>query len=164
MLLGIIGNRFSLGAICIGTCGKSGNVLVGIFIMLGLKEMVPVWFVGLIVFRDLIIVIGFILYKYMTNEYKQGTLLISKLNTALLIVFILCHMVNLAVFPVPAYLLPALTIMIVVTTVVSGVLYVILWLNYFIKHTRRPLHERDNGFAKPLGVSVKDPTKTIEEK
>ena len=149
-------------------------LLIGIFVVLGLKGLVPEWLVAMIVFRDLIIVLGFIIYKLMTNEYKQGTLFISKVNTALMIIFVLCHMVNLAVYPVPSYLLTTLMTMIVITTIVSGALYVILWSNYYFirkaglenvtKRANKSLKERSNKLTKSLGASVKNPRKTIEEK
>ncbi|HIO91802.1 MAG TPA: CDP-alcohol phosphatidyltransferase family protein [Leucothrix mucor] len=111
-------------------------LLVAIFIVLGLKGIVPQWLVILIVARDAIIISGLLLYKLMTNELKINTLFVSKLNTALLIIFVLLHLFNLAVVAVPGVFFDILIVMIVGTTVVSGALYVILWSNYFVKHTK----------------------------
>ena len=111
-------------------------LLVFIFIVLGIKGIVPEWLVVLIVARDAIIVMGLILYKLMTNELTMKILFISKVNTALLIMLVLLHMFNLAISPVPVLLFNLLMIMIVVTTVVSGALYVILWSKCFIKYNK----------------------------
>ncbi len=110
-------------------------LLVCIFIVLGIKGIVPQWLVVLISSRDAIIVAGLILYKLMTNELKINTLFISKVNTSLLIILVLLHMFNLAISPVSELLFNIMSIMIVVTTVVSGVLYVILWSKYFVSHS-----------------------------
>ncbi len=110
-------------------------LLVCIFIVLGIKGIVPQWLVVLIISRDAIIVTGLILYKLMTNELKINTLFISKVNTALLIILVLLHMFNLAVSPVPELLFNIMIVMIVVTTIVSGALYVILWSKYFVSHS-----------------------------
>ena len=110
-------------------------LLVCIFIVLSIKGIVPQWLVVLIVSRDAIIVTGLILYKLMTNELKINTLFISKVNTALLIVLVLLHMFNLAVSSVPELLFSIMTVMIVVTTIVSGALYVILWSKYFVSRS-----------------------------
>ncbi len=109
-------------------------LLVFIFIVLGIKGIVPQWLVILIVARDAIIVVGLMLYKLMTNELKMRILFISKVNTALLIMLVLLHMFNLAISPAPILLFNLLMVMIVVTTVVSGTLYVILWSKCFVKY------------------------------
>ena len=111
-------------------------LLIAIFIVLGLKGIIPQWLVILIIARDAVIISGLMLYKLMTNDLKIKTLLVSKLNTALLILFVLLHLFSLAVAAVPMYFFSILTMAIVVTTVVSGTLYVILWSNYFVKHTK----------------------------
>ncbi len=110
-------------------------LLVCIFIVLGIKGIVPQWLVVLIISRDAIIVTGLILYKLMTNELKINTLFISKVNTSLLIILVLLHMFNLAISPVSELLFNIMSVMIVVTTVVSGALYVILWSKYFVSHS-----------------------------
>ncbi len=111
-------------------------LLVALFIVLGFKGVIPQWLVILIIARDAVIISGLMLYKLMTDDLKIRTLFASKLNTALLILFVLLHLFNLAVVAVPEYFFSILTMMIVVTTVVSGALYVILWSLYFVKHTK----------------------------
>jgi cardiolipin synthase len=111
-------------------------LLVCIFIVLGVKGIVPQWLVVLIVARDAIIVTGLMLYKLITNELKIRTLFISKVNTALLIILVLLHMFDLAISPAPALFFTLLTGMIVITTIVSGALYVILWSRCFINHSK----------------------------
>jgi cardiolipin synthase len=110
-------------------------LLVCIFIVLGIKGIVPQWLVVLIVSRDAIIVTGLMLYKLITNELKINTLFVSKVNTALLIILVLLHMFDLAVSSVPPLIFSVMTIMIIMTTVVSGALYVILWSKYFVSHS-----------------------------
>ncbi len=109
-------------------------LLIAIFIVLGLKGIIPQWFVVLVVIRDAIIIAGLLLYTLMTDEMKIKTLFISKLNTALLIIFVLLHLSNLAMFSFPELIFNILIVMIVITTIVSGALYVILWIHHFIKY------------------------------
>lgn len=111
-------------------------LLVCIFIVLGVKDIVPQWLVILIVSRDAIILTGLMLYKLITNELKINTLFISKVNTALLIILVLLHMFDLAIASVSPLIFTLMTIMIVMTTVVSGALYVILWSKYFVSHSK----------------------------
>jgi cardiolipin synthase len=115
-------------------------LLICIFIVLGIKGIVPQWLVVLIVTRDAIIVTGLLLYKLMTNELKMRILFISKVNTALLILLVLLHMFNLAISPVPELFFNLLMIMIVMTTVVSGALYVTLWSKCFINHKEEKIN------------------------
>lgn len=109
-------------------------LIVSIFIVLGVKGVVPQWLVLVIVIRDLVIVSGLMVYRFATKELKMGSLFISKVNTALLIVLVLLHMFNLSVAPVSETIINSLTLLIVITTVVSGALYVILWTKYFVSH------------------------------
>jgi cardiolipin synthase len=109
-------------------------LLVCIFIALAIKGIVPQWLVVLIIARDTIIITGLLLYKLITNELKMRILFISKVNTALLILLVLLHMFNLAISPVPELFFNLLMIMIVMTTIISGALYVILWSKCFINH------------------------------
>jgi cardiolipin synthase len=111
-------------------------LLVCIFVVLGIKGIVPHWLVVVIVTRDAIIVTGLMLYKLITHDLKIRTLFISKVNTALLIMLVLLHMFDLAIAPMPVLLFNLLILMIVMTTVVSGALYVILWSKCFADHSK----------------------------
>jgi cardiolipin synthase len=114
-------------------------LLVFIFIVLGIKGIVPQWLVVLIVGRDAIIVTGLLLYKLITNELKMRILFISKVNTALLIMLVLLHLFNLSISPVPILFFNLLMIMIVLTTLISGALYVILWSKCFVKYSKQAM-------------------------
>src|SRR4029079_16626289 len=61
-------------------------LLVSVFVTLGYAGVVASWLVILIVFRDLLIVGGGLVYATMTRTLRMQPLFISKLNTALQIV------------------------------------------------------------------------------
>jgi len=57
-------------------------LLTSVFIALGAEGYLPLWLVILVVFRDLLIIGGAILYQTMTHALIMKPLMISKVNTA----------------------------------------------------------------------------------
>lgn len=61
-------------------------LLVAVYVTLGVLGFVPVWLVFLIVFRDILIVGGALLYHTLTQALRMEPLIVSKANTAAQIV------------------------------------------------------------------------------
>lgn len=61
-------------------------LLVGIYVTLGHSGDLPLWLVIMVVFRDLLIIGGAMLYQTLTQELKMEPLMVSKVNTAAQIV------------------------------------------------------------------------------
>ncbi len=59
------------------------SLLVGVFIALGLKAWIPLWLVILVVFRDILIVVGMVLLMMLDKPITSNPIFISKLNTFL---------------------------------------------------------------------------------
>lgn len=106
-------------------------LLVGMFILLGYMHEVELWLVLLVVFRDFLIIGGTLLLFIFNKSFAVKPLFISKVNTLLqigLVVWILGDLAFKLEQPIVKDLL-AYTVMI--TTVFSGIAYVLLWLRYF---------------------------------
>ena len=71
-------------------------LLVAVFTTLALQVHVPMWLAILVVSRDLLIVGGIVLSRYLGKPMVMQPLLISKLNTAGQIVFVALVMAALA--------------------------------------------------------------------
>ena len=102
-------------------------LLVGIFITLAALGQVALWLVILIVFRDILIIGGAILFHTLTRSLKMEPLLVSKANTAAQLLLASAIMAQLGLgFALPD-LIHILVFVVTATTVVSGGAYVIKW-------------------------------------
>ncbi len=102
-------------------------LLVCVFLSLGNAGLLPGWLVILIVFRDVLIVGGAVLYQTVTHSLSIRPLILSKVNTAIQII--------LAGTVLGTHLIPAIDPVIIqsliyataTTTFLSGSQYVIEW-------------------------------------
>jgi len=107
------------------------KLLLGvIFISLAYKGVIPVWLVVLVIARDTLILMGAGFYQWITQELTMSPLFISKINTALQIIFVLAMMYHLAIATLPQQSIFVLQIAVAVTTLLSGILYVKYWIEY----------------------------------
>ena len=107
-------------------------LLIVIFVSLAYKGVIPNWLAILIVVRDFVILLGAITYHYLTRELKVSPLFSSKINTAFQIIFVLALMYHLAINPLSEDLFTLLQIGVTLTTLFSGISYVICWARYTI--------------------------------
>ncbi|MEE9444533.1 MAG: CDP-alcohol phosphatidyltransferase family protein [Cocleimonas sp.] len=133
---GFLARRFSwqsrLGAFLDPIADKL--LLIVIFVSLANKELIPLWLAFLVVARDAIIVVGASFYQWKTHALEISPLISSKVNTGVQVIFVLGLLVHLAVLPLSDSLLLGLKIAVAVTTVVSGILYVICWSRNYKNH------------------------------
>ena len=106
-------------------------LLVIIFVTLAYRGVIPNWLAFLVITRDIVILSGAISYQWFTHDLKIAPLLSSKINTALQIVFVLALMYHLAILSLPLKLMQLLQIAVVITTLYSGVKYIICWTIYY---------------------------------
>jgi cardiolipin synthase len=126
---GFIAKRFNqrsrLGALLDPIADKA--LLVSMFVTLGLAGHLPAWLVILVVFRDVLIVGGFLLVTVLAHAMHWEPLFVSKLNTALqiaLIAVVLCRLgLGVADFGLGRMLIYAVA----ATTVISGAAYLVRW-------------------------------------
>jgi cardiolipin synthase len=126
---GFIAKRFDqqsvLGAMLDPIADKA--MLVSLFVTLGLAHHLPAWIVILVVFRDIMIVGGFLFWTALGQQRHPDPLVISKINTAAQITLILVTLGKLA-FGVQDYSLGlALTYIVGATTLLSGAAYLVRW-------------------------------------
>lgn len=114
--------------------GKAGVVLdpladkallVTLFLSLGYIRLIPWWLLGLVIGRDLVIVIGSILLRVFRNVQRFVPSVLGKISTFFQIVFVLLVLLS-ATFPHPifAWLKNSALVLTTVFTALSGVGYV----------------------------------------
>ncbi len=105
-------------------------------ITLGLKNLIPLWLMAAVLIRDIIILLGAALYQLMTKNLRMKPLIVSKLNTVLLVILVLLVTLNKFVFTIPEWVLDSMITAVAISTFVSGIAYVILWTRYAIKYRK----------------------------
>lgn len=112
-------------------------LLVGVFVTLALMGWVPLWLAATAVARDVIITFGAIVYRYLYGNPDGRPTWISKLNTLCQIVYLLLIVAAHAVGRVPQPVVIALGALVLVTTVISGIDYIITYSRKAIDVTRQ---------------------------
>jgi cardiolipin synthase (CMP-forming) len=115
-------------------------LLVGTYITLALIGLVPVWLAVAVVGRDIVITVGAILYNWIYGYPNGRPTGISKLNTLCQIVFALLIVGSHAAGRVPELAITVLGALVFVTTIVSGLDYVITYARKAIEASRERRH------------------------
>jgi cardiolipin synthase len=118
------GQRTELGALLDPIADKT--LLVAIFVTLGIAGYLPAWLVILAVFRDLLIVGGYVLLRLnYPTAFKAKPLLISKANTGLQIALVAVALARLGLALDLGWLVTSLVYITGATTVLSGAAYLV---------------------------------------
>jgi cardiolipin synthase (CMP-forming) len=117
--------RSELGALLDPIADKA--LLVSMYVTLGLAKDLPVWLVILVVFRDALIIGGFLLVAALGHAMRWEPLLVSKLNTALQIGLIGVVLASLGLGLRVPRLATVLVYAVAATTTISGAGYLIRW-------------------------------------
>ncbi|MEM9056111.1 MAG: CDP-alcohol phosphatidyltransferase family protein [Pseudomonadota bacterium] len=99
------------------------------FVTLASIKLVPLWLAGLVIARDLLIIGGTLGYRVFVGPFVGQATTISKLNTGLQLLFVLCVMAGAAFALPPAAVTVAIGAAMVLTTVISGIDYVRIGVN-----------------------------------
>ncbi len=102
-------------------------LLVSCFLVLGAMEHLPLWLALAVVFRDLIILTGSVLYHYLIEDVQPAPTLISKLNTVVQIVLVVAVIADAGPIELPAAVIALLVWSCLATTLLSGLMYVAVW-------------------------------------
>lgn len=102
-------------------------LLVGVFVTLAIMGWVPAWLAITAVARDVIITAGAITYQCLYGYPNGRPTWISKLNTLCQILYLLLIVAAHAVGQIPYPVVVSLGALVFVTTVVSGLDYVITY-------------------------------------
>jgi len=101
-------------------------MMVTSYMLLGWHTLLPWWLVALVILRDIVIVIGTLLYQKFIGTAQIKPLLVSKLNTVfqmLLVVIVMLAQVT----PLPVIVITGILWLVVATTLMSGYAYINEW-------------------------------------
>lgn len=102
-------------------------LVISVFLTLTALGAVPALLAAIVVLRDVVIVVGSIVYHLLVEPLRAAPLAISKLNTACQLAFLLFVMTRLAYGWPPAESLQILGAAVVFTSITSGLSYVLRW-------------------------------------
>ncbi len=126
---GYIAKRFnfvsSLGAILDPIADKL--LIASAYIMLAMLEDIPFWLLIVVMFRDLVIVVGYLVLVGMGDDIPMKPTYISKFNTFLQIALVVAVLIGKADWLHAPLMVDALVIGVLLTTLVSGGQYVWAW-------------------------------------
>ncbi|MGF1642272.1 MAG: CDP-alcohol phosphatidyltransferase family protein [Thiotrichales bacterium] len=114
-----------LGATLDPIADKSLMILA--FFCLFWVGLIPWWLFAAVLLRDLVIIGGALAYQYLTHALHMEPLLLGKLNTALQILVVLAILLHLAFGWFAPEWINYMSLLLLATTAISGVAYVIEW-------------------------------------
>lgn len=103
------------------------TLLIGVYIALGSLGEISLWLVILIVFRDLLIIGGALLFQTLTHSLKMEPLFVSKVNTVAQIALAGFVLARLGLGASSGWPEAVLTYTVATTTLASGAAYVVKW-------------------------------------
>jgi len=101
-------------------------MLISLFITLFIVKEVPLFVFLAVIFRDIIIVVGAIIYEMLTHRLTMEPSQISKATTFMQIVYVVLLLLNMAVV-IPAIFLQVSMWLAFILTCASGLHYLISW-------------------------------------
>ena len=126
---GFLAKRFAwqsrLGALLDPAADKL--LMAGVFLTLAAVGLVPVWLAAVVIMRDVVIVSGALAYQFLVAPVPGEPTRISKLNTAVELLYVLSVLGHAAFAWPPDITLTVLGAGVLVTAVVSGTDYVLAW-------------------------------------
>jgi cardiolipin synthase len=102
-------------------------LMVSSYLVLGWLEILPVWLVALVILRDVVIMAGTLVYRFFIGVVEFEPILLSKINTVCQILLVTVTLCVLAGLEILAELQVFLIYIVLLTTLGSGVAYVVLW-------------------------------------
>jgi CDP-diacylglycerol--glycerol-3-phosphate 3-phosphatidyltransferase len=131
----ILRSRTLLGAYLDPLADKA--LLTSVYVSMGYVEEMPKWLVILVVFRDVLIVGGAILYQTLTQRLKMEPLFISKVNTTAQIALAALILAQLGLGFDSHGVDQLLIYAVAATTLLSGGAYILRW-GWRIAHIEAP--------------------------
>lgn len=102
-------------------------LVAGVFVVLTLDGLIPVWLTTIVILRDVVIVGGATAYNFLVRPVEGEPTRISKLNTALELLLLVFVLSQAAFGWPPAVSVTVLGAAVLVTVAVSGIDYVWSW-------------------------------------
>ncbi len=139
---GFLAKRFGWGSTLGGILDPAADklLLATVFVVLAVLHLVPAWLMVAAVARDVIIVLGAIAYRLCVGPVAARPSVISKLNTLCQALYLLCVMAREQFLQPAAWVVLALGSLTFVTTVISGIDYVLRYGDAALREAapRRP--------------------------
>lgn len=108
-------------------------LIVAITLLFGFKGYLPLWLVVLVIGRDVLILGGALVYRWVTGGLEMRPLLVSKVNTVLQILLLAVTLVNIGFYALPDWVNDGFQWAVAVLTFLSGGAYV-FWWSYYAFH------------------------------
>lgn len=102
-------------------------LLVSCYLALGHLQLLPLWLVLVVVLRDVIIFGGALAYYFLLRPFEGEPLLLSKLNTLFQLGLVALILFDRGVARMPEILISGSILLVTLTTIGSGLLYVRIW-------------------------------------
>lgn len=102
-------------------------LIASVFVFLVIGDHIPLWLGIMVILRDIVIVGGATAYNFLVRPVQGEPTRISKLNTALELLFVIFVLSNAAYAWPPGISVTVLGAAVFVTVVVSGIDYVLSW-------------------------------------
>ena len=109
-------------------------LLVSVFITAAWLDIAPWWVATVAVTRDLVIGVGALVFRLWFGPLRGRPTIISKINTGMQILYLLALILASSIQIPPREVLDALAVVMVITTVASGVDYVSRFLKRAFAH------------------------------
>lgn len=109
-------------------------LLVSVFITAAWLDIAPWWVATVAVTRDLVIGVGALVFRLWFGPLRGRPTIISKVNTGMQILYLLALILASSIQLPPREVLEALAVVMVITTVASGVDYVSRFLKRAFAH------------------------------
>jgi cardiolipin synthase (CMP-forming) len=109
-------------------------LLVSVFITAAWLDIAPWWVATVAVTRDLVIGFGAVVFRLWFGRLRGRPTVISKINTGMQILYLLALILASSIQMPPREVLEALAVVMVITTVASGVDYVSRFLKRAFAH------------------------------
>ena len=113
-------------------------MLVACFVSLGMIDAHALWLTWLVVGRDVVIVVGAVIYHNFVGRITAQPTLLSKITTCIQIAYVLVQLMHLSSWmQMPDLLLNIAIWLTAAFTVASGVQYVLIWSRKALRQSQR---------------------------
>ena len=116
------------------------TLLICVTGVLTYQQHIPLWLFVMFTVRDIVIVVGAIGYQLLFGKVPMEPNLSSKFNTFLQIVLVLSVLFALAFWPELDRFIGVLFFTVALTTLYSGLDYVVLWSRFAYQRSKAPKH------------------------
>ncbi len=103
-------------------------IIVSAYVMLVILGLIPFWLVTLVIFRDLIIVGGYLVISTLDGHVSIVPTKASKANTLFQILLVIVVLVENASWSYNFELTPVMILVVAVSTFLSGIQYLWIWV------------------------------------